>query len=98
MFEVTFNSLYQAQHSGSRSRCTFEFEASLIYIVSPRPAKAVLRNPVSKSKTSKNRNQSLWLQAGRNSYTSWDKNGPFRESWVLGLWKNHLVFLLPQFP
>jgi hypothetical protein len=41
-------------HSGSRGRRISEFEASLIYKVSSRIARATQRNPVSKNKTQKN--------------------------------------------
>jgi hypothetical protein len=39
------------QHSGGRGRRISEFEASLIYKVSSRTARATQRNPVSKNKT-----------------------------------------------
>jgi hypothetical protein len=43
---------------GGRDRRISEFEASLIYKVSPRTARAIQRNPVSKNKTKqKNKNK-----------------------------------------
>jgi hypothetical protein len=38
----------QSQHSGGRDRQISEFEASLVYTVSSRTARAIQRNPVSK--------------------------------------------------
>jgi hypothetical protein len=38
----------QSQHSGDRGRRISEFEASLVYKVSSRTARAIQRNPVSK--------------------------------------------------
>jgi hypothetical protein len=43
-----------AQHSGSRGRRISEFEANLVYKVSSRTTKTILRNPVSKDQ---NQNQ-----------------------------------------
>jgi hypothetical protein len=43
-----------AVHSGRRGRRISEFEASLVYRVSSRTAKATQRNPVSKNKKKKN--------------------------------------------
>jgi hypothetical protein len=40
-----------SQHSGGRGRRISEFEASLVYRVSSRTARAIQRNPVSKNKT-----------------------------------------------
>ena len=40
---------------GGRSRQTSEFEASLVYRMSPRTARAPQRNPVSKNKTKQNK-------------------------------------------
>jgi hypothetical protein len=37
-----------SQHSGGRDRWISEFEASLVYKVSSRTARAIQRNPVSK--------------------------------------------------
>jgi hypothetical protein len=39
---------------GGRGRQIFEFEASLVYKVSSRTAKAIQRNPVSKTKQNNN--------------------------------------------
>jgi hypothetical protein len=41
---------------GSRGRWISEFEASLVYRVSSRTARATQRNPVSKNKTKQNNN------------------------------------------
>jgi hypothetical protein len=41
-------------HSGGRGRWISEFEASLVYKVSSRTARATQRNPVSKKKKKKN--------------------------------------------
>jgi hypothetical protein len=41
------------QHSGGRGRWISEFEASLVYRVNPRTARAIQRNPVSKKKKKK---------------------------------------------
>ena len=40
-----------SQHSGGRGRQISEFEASLVYRVSSRTARAIQRNPVSKNQT-----------------------------------------------
>jgi len=40
---------------GGRGRQISEFEASLVYRVSSRPARATQRNPVSKNKKTKNK-------------------------------------------
>jgi hypothetical protein len=42
-----------SQHSGGRGRGSSEFEASLVYRVSSRTARATQRNPVSKNETNK---------------------------------------------
>jgi hypothetical protein len=42
-----------AQHLGGRGRQITEFEASLVYRVSSRTARAIQRNPVSKKKKKK---------------------------------------------
>jgi hypothetical protein len=41
---------YNPQHSGGRGRQISEFEASLVYRMSSRTARAIQRNPVSKKK------------------------------------------------
>jgi hypothetical protein len=41
--------LTAGQHSGGRGRQISEFEASLVYRVSSRTARAIQRNPVSKN-------------------------------------------------
>jgi hypothetical protein len=40
---------------GGRDRQIYEFEASLVYKVSSRTARAIQRNPVSKNKTKQNK-------------------------------------------
>jgi hypothetical protein len=45
------------QHSGGRGRQISEFEASLVYKVSSRTARATQRNPVSKKQKQKNKNK-----------------------------------------
>jgi hypothetical protein len=49
-----------SQHSGGRGRQIFEFEASLVYKVSSRTARAIQRNPVFKkikNKQTRNNNK-----------------------------------------
>jgi hypothetical protein len=43
----------QSQHSGGRGRWISEFEASLVYSVSSRTARAIQRNPVAKNQKEK---------------------------------------------
>jgi hypothetical protein len=50
-----------SQHSGSRGRQISEFEASLVYKVSSRTARAIQRNPVSKNKNNNNNNNNKML-------------------------------------
>jgi hypothetical protein len=45
----------KSQHLGGRGRQISEFEASLVYKVSSRTARATQRNPVSKNKTKQNK-------------------------------------------
>jgi hypothetical protein len=42
---------------GGRGRQIYEFEASLVYKVNSRTAKAIKRNPVSKNQNQKNKNK-----------------------------------------
>jgi hypothetical protein len=44
---------------GSRGRWISEFEASLVYRVSSRTARATQRNPVSKNQKNKNKNKKI---------------------------------------
>jgi hypothetical protein len=44
---------FKSQHSGGRGRWISEFEASLVYKVSSRTARAIQRNPVSKKQKKK---------------------------------------------
>jgi uncharacterized protein (DUF2252 family) len=46
-----------SQHLGGRSRWISEFEASLVYKVSSRTARAIQRNPVLKNKKQTNKNK-----------------------------------------
>jgi hypothetical protein len=59
MVAHTFN---PSTHSGGRGRRISEFEASLVYKVSSRAARAIQRNPVSKNKTKKQQTKSKWLK------------------------------------
>jgi hypothetical protein len=54
-FRVDWSTLRvsESQHLGGRGRWTSEFEASLVYKVSSRTARATQRNPVSKKTTTK---------------------------------------------
>jgi hypothetical protein len=56
---------FNLKHSGGRGRRISEFEASLVYRVSSRTARATQRNPVSKSKkqTNKQTNKKDWTCA-----------------------------------
>jgi hypothetical protein len=47
---------FYSQHSGGRGRRISEFEASLVYKVSSRTARAIQRNPVSKKQKQKTKN------------------------------------------
>jgi hypothetical protein len=49
------------QHSGGRGRRISEFEASLVYRVSSRTARAIQRNPVSKRKKKKKELKGAWI-------------------------------------
>jgi hypothetical protein len=53
---------------GGRGRQISEFEASLVYKVNSRTAKAIQRNPVSKKTKSQNKTKTRWghgsIQAG----------------------------------
>jgi hypothetical protein len=57
---------FKSQHSGGRGRWISEFEASLVYKVSSRTARAIQRNPVSKNKN-KNKKQENIISHLRNS-------------------------------
>jgi hypothetical protein len=48
-----------SQHMGGRGRWISEFEASLVYRVSSRTARASQRNPVSKNKNKTNKNDTF---------------------------------------
>jgi hypothetical protein len=49
---------------GGRSRRISEFEASLVYKVSSRTARAIQRNPVSKNKKTKNKKTKIRKKTG----------------------------------
>jgi hypothetical protein len=49
-FKNKMSRAWWPQHSGGRGRRISEFEASLVYKVSSRTARAIQRNPVSKNK------------------------------------------------
>jgi hypothetical protein len=48
---------------GGRARQISEFEASLVYRVSSRTARATQRNPVSKNKTKQNKTKKIFICA-----------------------------------
>jgi hypothetical protein len=48
---------FKSQHLGGRGRQISEFEASLVYRVSSRTARATQRNPVSKKNNNNNTNK-----------------------------------------
>jgi hypothetical protein len=48
---------YLAEHLGGRGRQISEFEASLVYRVSSRTARAIQRNPVSKKQNKTKQNK-----------------------------------------
>jgi hypothetical protein len=48
---------FLSQHSGGRGRQISEFEASLVYKVSSRTARAIQRNPVSKKQNKTKQNK-----------------------------------------
>jgi hypothetical protein len=48
---------FKSQHLGGRGRQISEFEASLVYKVSSRTARATQRNPVSKNNNNNNNKQ-----------------------------------------
>jgi hypothetical protein len=54
-----------SQHLGGRGRQISEFEASLVYKVSSRTAKATQRNPVSRNKKNKNKNKNKNKQTNK---------------------------------
>jgi hypothetical protein len=61
----------QSQHLGGRGRWISEFEASLVYRVSSRTARATQRNPVSKNKQTKkpkNKKKGMCWGKSRRSY------------------------------
>jgi hypothetical protein len=62
---------FHHQHSGGRDRQISEFEASLVYRVSSRTARATQRNPVSKKQKTK-QNKILW-EEGDNKKVKWEE-------------------------
>jgi hypothetical protein len=57
----------QSQHSGRRGKRISEFEASLVYKVSSRTARAAQRNPVSKNKKQTNKQTNKRLHSSYNT-------------------------------
>jgi hypothetical protein len=49
----------ETQHSGGRGRRISEFKASTVYKVSSRTARAIQRNPVSKTKQNKTKQKEM---------------------------------------
>jgi hypothetical protein len=68
---VLRNSITIEKHLGGRGRWISEFEASLVYRVSSRTARATHRNPVSKN-INKNKNNQKTLK--RNMNVLWNEN------------------------
>ena len=74
---------------GGRGRRIFEFEASLVYRVSPRTARATQRNPVWKKKKKKfNSEQGTYMSSGKKKHhdqgNSFQRVSPFpswQEKW-----------------
>jgi hypothetical protein len=56
-----------SQHLGSRGRWISEFEASLVYKVSSRTARAIQRNPVSKNKKNKTKQNKKGIYYEQNN-------------------------------
>jgi hypothetical protein len=54
-------------HSGGRGRQISEFEASLVYRVSSRTARATQRNPVSKNQKPKNKTKKYVLEVEQHT-------------------------------
>jgi hypothetical protein len=78
---------------GGRGKRISEFEASLIYKVSSRTARATQRNPVSKKQTNKDgkpfgvplgRNLTLEVSSGRNLILGHNKEVSFGKNLTLG--------------
>jgi hypothetical protein len=60
---------------GGRSRCISEFEASLVYKVSSRTARATQRNPVSKNKQKQKQKREREREKKKDKLTT-TKNTP----------------------
>jgi hypothetical protein len=61
-----------SQHLGDRGRWMSEFEASLVYRVRSRTARATQRNPVSKTKTTtKNKTKQQQQQQNKTKKSKW---------------------------
>jgi hypothetical protein len=58
---------FNPQHLGGRGRRISEFEASLVYKVSPRTARAMQRNPVSEKKNKKKQKNKTNKQTKNNN-------------------------------
>jgi hypothetical protein len=65
---------------GGRGRQVSEFEASLVYRVSSRTARATQRNPVSKKQKTKKKKQKTKKQKQRSSTSSWNTQS-LRPAW-----------------
>jgi hypothetical protein len=59
---------------GGRGRQISEFEASLVYKVSSRTARAIKRNPVSKNKTKQNRTEQNRTEQNRTEQNRTEQN------------------------
>jgi hypothetical protein len=70
---VVAHTFRKSQHSGGRGRQISEFEASLVYRVSSRTARAIQRNPV-KQKTKTNKQKKNKKPAA--NMVSWGENPP----------------------
>jgi hypothetical protein len=62
-----------SQHSGGRGRQISEFEASLVYKVSSRTARAIQRNPVSKNQKQTNKQTKKTQTKPNNKKTGFEK-------------------------
>jgi hypothetical protein len=65
--------IHTTEHSGGRGRRISEFEASVVYKVSSRTARATQRKPVSKKKKKKQKKQNKTKQKKKNKRNSHKK-------------------------
>jgi hypothetical protein len=71
---------------GGRSRSISEFEASLVYKVSSRTARATQRNPVSKNKTKQNKtnqNKTKQMDVNEKKRLGYRKHPGIRSPYIL---------------